>query len=513
MKKSLGVIAALVLLCFLGASRLAGTVLDAASYAVSTVQSVPGQAQAPPQAATFRLVAVAGGPRGAESGGIYRLDEVRSTFSRQRDTQVIVYFRWKGPPGKHRLAARWRGPGGAISTQSEFDYEARDREFGAYWILPLSASTPVGGWSIEATIDGLPSGSFAFEVTDAEPPPAEVRRRPLEPAQIYERALQLYAVIQRLSPLVVSGDSLGGLVAGNGIVATTFAAVDATDTLRVTLPDGSRQPAEALAAWNRRHGWALLKLRAAPPAASPITAADTPKVGDRCYSIMGEAGGARVLVEGTIIGASVSAIGPSVIVSFFSNRTLPGSPVLDEYGDLIGIMGGGWRQAVGSLLRQVAEANSEIAALGGQVIPLSALPLETLAAPVPITELRTRGVLMPPVTGDHVLSGGFARQIDTRPTVRPIDQRDDYSVREGGSIYAFVTWDPKVRLKGFVVLRLFNDENRVLVESRPLKSDFKPGDMIFTHWPLPLPSSPGVYRVDIMLDAATFWRGFFRVTE
>jgi len=484
-----------------------------ASYAVSTVQSVPGQAQAPPQAATFRVVAIAGGPRGAESGGIYRLDEVRSTFSRQRDTQVIVYFRWEGPPGKHRLTARWRGPGGGLSTQSEFDYEAREREFGAYWTLPLSASTPVGSWSIEATVDGLPSGSFAFEVTDAEPPPAEVRRRPLEPAQIYERARQLYAVVQRSTPLVVSGDTVGGLVAGNGIVATTFAAVDATDTLRVTLPDGSQQPAEALAAWNPRHGWALLKLPGAPPASSPIRAADMPKVGDRCYSITGGAAGGRVLVDGMIVGASASASGPSVIVSFSSGMALPGSPVVNEYGDLVGIMGGGSGQAVGSLVRQLAQANSGMGTLGGQVIPLSALPLETLAAPVSITELRTRGVLMPPVIGDHVLSGGFARQIGTRPAVRPVDQRDEYSVREGGAIHVFVTWDPKVRLKGSVVLRLFNDENRSLVESKPKKSDLKPGEMIFTHWQLPLPSSPGVYRVDITIDAATCWRGFFRVTE
>jgi hypothetical protein len=64
-----------------------------------------------------------------------------------------------------------------------------------------------------------------------------------------------------------------------------------------------------------------------------------------------------------------------------------------------------------------------------------------------------------------------------------------------------------------VVLRLFSDENRPLLESKPKKSDLKPGEMVFTHWQLPLPTTPGVYRVDIMLDAATCWRGFFRVTE
>jgi hypothetical protein len=238
-----------------------------------------------------------------------------------------------------------------------------------------------------------------------------------------------------------------------------------------------------------------------------------PKVGDRCYTVMGGPAGARVLVDGTIVGASASAGTPGVIASFSGGVALPGAPVLDEYGEVLGIVGGGSLQAVGPLVRQLAQAGSGLGMQGGQIIPLSALPFGTPAAPIPIAELRRRGVLMPPVVGDHVLSGGFARQIGTKPAVRPVDQRDEYSAREGGAIYTFLTWDPKARLKGSVVLRLFNDENRPLVESKPKKSDLKPGDMVFTHWQMPLPSSPGVYRVDITLDGATCWRGFFRVTE
>ncbi len=495
------------------APPLAATALMLAVCAASAAQAVPAPGQAPPDAATFRVVAIAGGPRGKESGGTFRLDEIRSTFSRQRDTQVIVYFRWEGPPGRHRLAARWRGPGGGISTQSEFDYEARAREFGAYWNLPLSSSTPVGGWSIEATVDGLPSGSFAFDVTDSDPPPAPTRRRPLEPAQVYERAQRVYAVIQRSTPLVISGDTVGGFVAGNGMVATTFSAVDTTDTLRVTWPDGTQQTVEALAAWNARQGWALLKPPAAPAAPSPLPADGNPRVGDRCYSIMGGPTGARVLVDGTIVGTRVWEGRPGIIVSFSSGVALPGAPVLDEYGSVLGIVAGVSGQALGSLVRQLAQEGSGLGAQGGQVIPLSALPLQTPGEPVPITELRQRGVLMPPVAGDHVASGGFARQIGARPSVRPMDQRDEYSVREGGAIYAFVTWDPKVRLKGAVVLRLFDEENRPLTESKPKKSDLKPGDLIFADWKVPLPSRPGVYRVDIAVDSAICWRGFFRVTE
>ena len=100
----------------MSAGRLAGRILLALAVvlcAAPDIQSATGQAQQPPPAATFRIVAIAGGPRGAESGGLYRLDEIRSTFSRKNDSQVVVYFRWEGPPGRHRLAARWRGPGRA----------------------------------------------------------------------------------------------------------------------------------------------------------------------------------------------------------------------------------------------------------------------------------------------------------------------------------------------------------------------------------------------------------------
>ncbi|MFO7691817.1 MAG: hypothetical protein R6V57_01910 [Vicinamibacterales bacterium] len=94
---------------------------------------------------------------------------------------------------------------------------------------------------------------------------------------------------------------------------------------------------------------------------------------------------------------------------------------------------GGSGQAVGSLAQQFAQALSGLGMHGDQIIPLSALPWQSAAEPVTIAELRRRGVLMPPVTGDHVLSGGFAREIARSTTLRPVDQRDEYSAREGGA--------------------------------------------------------------------------------
>jgi hypothetical protein len=467
--------------------------------------------QASPQPETFKVLSISAGPSGADVNGRFVLDQVRSRFNRQRDSQVIVYFEWDGTPGKHRLAARWRGPGGGVSTQSEFEYEARDRRFGATWNLPVSASTPVGRWSVEALIDGLPSGSLPFDITDDDVAPGEPPRRPLAPAQLFERARGAFVTVQRSATPTMIGDQAGGVVLGPGLVATAFPAIDATESIHVSVPGGARQMVTAVAAWDRRQGWAVLA--AVVPGVSPLPAStQAPGVGDRCYSVTGDPSGSYVLVEGTIVGGSeVPGTGRRYVANFFSGATLAGSPVLSEYGDLIGIVGAS--QAGGSLRLQVAES----AATGGpqsrQVIPVSALPSSRSSENASISDLRLRGVLMAPVTGDHVVSGGFARRIETSPTRRPADQRDDFAVREGGSIYAFVTWDPKVRLKGASVLRVFDDANRPVVESAPKKTDLKPGNLVWGQWQFALPARPGQYRVDIVVGDATCWRRYFLVRE
>jgi hypothetical protein len=469
--------------------------------------------QASPQTETFKVLSVAAGPSGAEANGKYVLDQIRSRFNRQRDSQVVVYFRWDGTPGRHRLAARWRSPGGSVSTQSEFEYEARDREFGAYWNLPLSASTPVGRWSVEALIDGLPSGSLAFEITDDDVEAGEPSRRPLAHAQLFERARAAFLIVERSATPTMLHDQAGGLVLAPGLVATTFPAVDATDTLHVRAPGGPRQPATSVAAWDRRQGWAILA--ATVPGRSPLPASSQAAgVGERCFSITGDPSGSHVLVEGTVVGNSeVPGSGRRYVANFFSGATLPGSPVLNEYGDLIGIVGGIASEANKSLRQIIAESATGGGPQNRPVIPVTSLPSSQPSEIASIDDLRRRGVLMAPVTGDHVMSGGFARQISSRPTPHPVDQRDEFAVREAGSMYAFVTWDPKARLRGVAVLRMYDEENHALVESAPKKADLKPGNLVWGQWQVPLPARPGQYRVDVVLGDATYWRRYFLVRE
>lgn len=158
-----------------------------------TLLALPLQAEQPQQAPSFRLLRVVSGPRGTTVGNEFRLEQERTIFSRENDTQVVVQFQWDGVPGLHRLGARWRSPGGGASI-SEIEYNALGRAFGVAWTLPITPSMPLGTWSIEATIDGLPAGSSTFEIVGAgvvvpapAPAPAPAARVPLQPSELFSR--------------------------------------------------------------------------------------------------------------------------------------------------------------------------------------------------------------------------------------------------------------------------------------------------------------------------------------
>ena len=463
------------------------------------------QVQQPP--ASFRVVRIVSGPRGSEAAGQFKLDEERTTFSRARDTQVIVSFQWEGAPGVHRLAARWTSPGGGLSSISEFEYTARERAFGAYWVLPISTSTPVGSWSIEATIDGLPSGMLKFDIVDSEAAPAATGRRPLGPSELYDRIGRVYAEIERSTVRGGRSSSAAGFLIAPGMIATAFAAIDAADSLELIAPGGTRRKVEAIAGWDRHQDWALL---AAPDAGdTPLTPAPgLAAVGDRCYSMEGGAAGTRVLTEGTVVGRAESAAGGGrLIVAFSSGSGVPGAPVLNEFGEAIGLIGGALAPGP-TRLQELLWARAPLH--GMPVVPLSLVRPAASGESGSLPDLRRRGVLMAAVNGDeNILSSGFARQIQRNP-IRAVDQRDDFTLADK-RIFVFIGWDPKERLRGTLTLRAFDDNNQPLAQSKPGKIDFKPGNTPFSQWELQVPPRPGVYRVDLLFGGTPIWRAFFIV--
>jgi hypothetical protein len=461
--------------------------------------------QPPPPA--IEILRIASGPRGSEVSGEFKLDEERTSFNRSSDTQVVVSFQWQGAPGVHRFAGRWRSPRGDLSI-SEFEYTARERRFGAYWTLPISPSTPVGEWSLEATVDGVPAGKAVFQIADnGQAAIPAVERRRLTPSVLYDQASSVYVTIERWTK-VARLENAAGFLLGPGRIATAFAAIDAIDRAYVATSAGQRQEVTSILAWNRKQDWAIIATSAAPTSALPVAAGDAVKVGDRCYSLEA-AGVARVLAECTLVGRTQAAGGGDQFLATFLNGTgVPGAPVLNEFGELLGAVGGGLRPGVTTvveMLRARAEAG------GVPIVPLTSFRLPQTPELVSIQELRNRNVLMAPLNGtDNIVSAGFAHQIQKNP-VRPIDQRAEFSSQDG-RLFVFVTWDPKERLRGMLSLRVYDEDNRVLLEGKPGKVDFKPGQPAFSQWEMSVPQPPGRYRVDVVFSDTPIWRGFLKVT-
>jgi hypothetical protein len=260
-------------------------------------------------------------------------------------------------------------------------------------------------------------------------------------------------------------------------------------------------------ALNRSAGWALLP--AGADVGEPARAvADPPKIGDRAYAMQASAGGSRVLLEGQITGlAGGGTPGSGWMVNFFNGIGTSGAPVMNEYGELLGFLGGPPAPEV-HRMRGIASADFG----NSRVIPLSAIPAPPSAAPASLADLRARGQLLEPLQGDaHVLSGGFAPAIERGTTIRPQNQREEFSVREK-ELVAFVTWAPRTPLKGQTAFHFFDAHNRVVASSKPAKINFRKNDLVLSSAKVPVFQQPGTYRAEIHLDGKPAWRGYVRIT-
>jgi len=125
------------------------------------------------------------------------MEDPRTVFYIPEDHQVIVYMEWEGPPGKHHIEGFWKNPAGKTAAMTDFDYEAKQNKFGAFFTFTLSDSMALGGWTLEAHVDGELAGSHAFEITSGNRPADAVpARKMLTPSELYERAVQSAVTVE-----------------------------------------------------------------------------------------------------------------------------------------------------------------------------------------------------------------------------------------------------------------------------------------------------------------------------
>ena len=485
----------------------------------SPSQPLAGGGQAAESA--FRMVRSISGSKVVDNGGRYSIEDPRSVFYVPGDKEVDVYFTWEGPLGPHHFEGLWKKPDGKLLMISDFDYKADQARFGGYFRMLLGETPPTGVWTLEARIDGEMVGTHNFQIIAAPRPDTPLpARRMLIPADIYKRAAAASVFIENLNQLGERRSLASGFFTGPDRLVTAFQAVDGASKVRIVMPDGRRVEANEVVAWNRRQDWIILKVDAGQLPTMQPAATESWAVGDRVYVLDVPAEGNRVLIETSIIGKQNlgSGAGDRLSVGDNLSRRSLGSPLLNEYGEVIGLLGG--NLIPGSAF--VEDLAFSARSLGGTSRGTLAVPesligkASTGSSPTTIENLASSGQFMPALRGnDNVLSGTLSRNLN-RKTDPPqtIEERSEFS-RQDARAMVLVTWLPREKRKGIPSLRLFDLDNRLLSESPGKKKiSVSPQKLSYSGWEVPLGNLPaGIYRLDVTLNTDTVWRTFFRIVD
>jgi trypsin-like peptidase len=495
--------------------------LLACSFAYSAAQTAGGAQAA---VARFRVVRSLSGSKGHQEGGRFIIEDPRSRFFMPEDKEIIVYFEWEGPPGSHHFEGYWKNPEGKAVVISDFSFESRDRRFGGYWTLTLTDGTAPGLWSLEARVDGEVTGSHSFEVTVAAKPAGAVggAKQPLPASQIYQRALAATVTVDRLS---ASGEKVvrgSGFFVADGIVLTAFEVVDGASSVRLQLPSGEKVQVGGLLRWNRWQDWALLKAPGLKGPVLPRAQQGSWAVGDRSLFLNVSGDGSRNIVDTNLTGTnSYPSAGERLLVPYPIGADTAGSPLLNEYGEVIGLMvvhtiPGASSLATGTFFSYSNFLPSKNFSQG-LALPINAVPEPPAdTAETPMADLLQNGMFIPPLVGyENVAQGELTLRVENRQGFSPLpsQQRSEFSHKDG-QFAAFVMWNPKEKLNTQTVLRLYDLHNRLLYEGKPAKLNLRPNQITYSTWQVGIEKVPaGQYRIDIMLGNQPAWRTFFSVSE
>jgi S1-C subfamily serine protease len=470
----------------------------------------------------FRLVRSVSGTKLLEQGGRHGVEDPRAVFYAPDDKQIIVYFTWEGTVGSHHFEGLWKNPAGKVVMTSDFDYKPDQPRFGGYFKMIPGDAPPAGIWTLEARIDGESAGSHNFQLIIAPRPDNAITtppRRFLSPAEIYSRAAAASVLIENINQKGTRRNVGSGFFIGPGRLLTAFQVIDDATRVRIVGPQGRMMEATEVLSWNRRQDWLILKVtidNAVPLARAPV---DSWAIGDRGYFLDVPAEGNRVLVETSLIGKqSLGSAGDRLNVADTVNRRAVGSPVLNEYGEVIGLVGGSLIPGAAFLedLAFGARSNSlGIASRGTLAVPISLVD-ESSSSSTTIDGLLKEGQFMPAlVSTQSVLNGTLARAVNKKSDPpQPIDEKIEFS-RANSQGVLLLTWLPKEKRKGQPSLRLYDLDNRLISETlNKKKITVTPNKLSYSLWDLNLAALPsGIYRFDVLLDGDFVWRTFFRMVE
>lgn len=489
-------------------------------FSCDVVQARAAAPAKPAPSSAYKVIRSISGANGHEDNGRYLIDDPRSVFVAGKDAKVTVYFEWEGPVGPHHFEGLWKSPEGKIVLISDFRYEAKAPRYNGYWSMLLSEATPSGEWNLEARIDGEPAGSHSFVISGSPSAASAAGPRMLGSSELYQKALDATVTIEKIAADQTLVSKSSGFWIGEGRLLTAFSAIDGATLLRITLRDGSQRSTDQVLAWNRWQDWALLKVDGSTRAWLNKSSKDASGVGDRCVFLEFVPAGAK-LADGSISGKnSFPKAGQRLLIASGVTALSFGGPLLDEYGNYVGILGGSIIPG-GDPIRGLSLL-SESAVAGraadwdstGMAVPQAVLPeVPANAAPLRLAELAGRGEFLSPVIKTNAVQSASLAIMGPGHATIPRDYKRVFSKSDVKPV-VYVTWQGVVKGKLTAVLQLFNTDNTLITESKPRDISMAPGKYMTTTWEIPAANmSPGIYRFDLVLNGKTAWRDFFKVVD
>jgi hypothetical protein len=450
-----------------------GFALFTSSFGVGLIYAQAGGVQA--EGSRFRLVRSVSGSKGTAQGGRFAMEDPRTVFFLPEDRQVIVYMEWEGPSGKHHIEGFWKSPAGKTSALTDFDYDAKQNKFGAYFSFSLNDSMDIGSWSLEAHVDGEPAGFHTFQIMSGNRPAGTIpARKMLTPSQLYDQAVQSTVVIEALDRNGQTFRAGSGFLMEPGWVVTAFEIIDGATKLRLTYPDGSRFETDQVVSSNRRHDWAVIKANATKLPMLQRAAADSWSVGDTSMYLNTAPEGNRVITDVSIDGKSAfPGAGMRINLSASPTDRSIGTCLLNEYGEVIGIVGGAIIPGASAMsFLDLASpvpsaAGSRVYMRGGLAVPIAVIPVSPVGtAMTPLSVLDANGEFLPPVTASrNVVYGQLARAVSSRGGSHfPVEGGNLFSKRDP-KVYVYVLWEGREKSKGLVTMRIFDIDNHLLNKS------------------------------------------------
>jgi hypothetical protein len=100
--------------------------------------------------------------------------------------------------------------------------------------------------------------------------------------------------------------------------------------------------------------------------------------------------------------------------------------------------------------------------------------------------------------------------------VSPMLLQEKYQFsRKDQHMFVFIMWNAKEKRNTISLIRLYDLNNKLLMESKASKLSLHPASLFSsTDWQMPIDRMPtGTYRLDVILGDQPVWRTFFSVSD